>query len=363
MSMPQGYDFGTLYGMADHSAAKPLEPGLYDAVVESAEWGRTKDGTKGAWTIKFRVTTGERANSPLTMTMSVNPVKTDGTPNDKGMGIMFRQLHAMGIPVGPPVGHPGETPFWAMGWTEPNVAQSLVGKVVLLRVSSDDSYDGSPRAKVADIREPRPGAPAQVQQVQQQQPAAMPPGYGQGNAYAQQAMQNGFSPAQQPNYGQPTQPGYLPTQPGGYAPQQPQGPTAPGAWQNAQPQTTPPQQVPGAPAWAQPGVPGQGGLGEFTPQGQSYQPGYQQPQQGQAPQQPQWQDPFAPPQSPNPQQQPGMYQQQQQPQQGYQPQPGQAPPFQPPQNGQAPQGYQQPQQQQPPNQQPQGVPELPPWAQ
>jgi hypothetical protein len=280
------------------------------------------------------------------MTMSINPTKTDGTPNDKGLGIMFRQLGAMGVPV------PPDQPFWTMGWTEENVAQAIVGKPVLLRVIND-AYDGTPRSKVGDIKVAHPGAPTTVQQVQQapvQQQAAMPPGYGGGYGQGQVTMQP-----------------YPPQQPynGAYAQQQaPQGPTAPGPWQNAQqpayPPQQPPQQVPGAPAWAQPPQPGQGGVGEFTSQGQSYQgyAGQQPPQQGQNPYPPQ------PPQQ-------GAYPPA--PAQGYQGSaagqaPGapaqagydQAPPaqFQPP-NGQPPQQAQPPQQQ---PQQPQGAPELPPWA-
>jgi hypothetical protein len=347
--MSQGYDFGGLYGMADMSSVSPLEPGNYDAIVEDAEFGRTKDGTKGAWTIKFRTTTGERAGFPLTMTMSINPTKGDGSPNPQGLGIMFRQLGAMGVPV------PPDQPFWALGWTEANIAEFIKGKPVLIKVITDD-YDG-PRSKVRDIRPPRPGAPLQVQQAPQQQPqGVMPPGqggYGQGQPnYAQQAYgqppQQGYTqqPQQAPAWGQ-QQP-----QQGGYAGQQQpqQGPTAPGPWQNAQQPAAGPQQVPGAPAWAQPPVPGQGGMGEFTAQGQSFQgyPGQQAPNQAQPPQMPNGQGYGQPPF-----QQPG--QEQQPPQQGWQQQP----------NGQPPQAqFQQPQQ--PPNQQPQqpqGAPELPPWAQ
>jgi hypothetical protein len=343
--MSQGYDFGALYGMADTSSIKPLEPGNYDAIVEDAEFGRTKDGTKGAWTIKFRTTTGERAGFPLTMTMSINPTKGDGSPNPQGLGIMFRQLAAMGVPV------PPDQPFWAMGWTEANVADYIKGRPVLIRVADDD-YDGTVRSKVRDIRPARPGAPLQVQQAPQQPQGAMPPGqYQQGGQLPQQGFQGGGGavyPPQQPPYGG-----------GGGAygqPQAAQGPTAPGPWQSAQPPAGGQQQVPGAPPWAQPPVPGQGGMGEFTSQGQSYQ-GYQ----GQQP----------PAQQPGPQYQggPGFPQGPQllpeAPYQGgYQGQPGQQPPFQPPQNGygqpqQAPQ--QQAPQQQP--QQPQGAPELPPWAQ
>jgi hypothetical protein len=357
MSTPQGYDFNALYGMADHSVSSPLEPGQYDAVVETAEFGRTKDGTKGQWTIKFRITTGERANYPLTMTLGINPMKNDGTPNAVGLGIMFRQLGAMGVPV-----PPEQQPFWLQGWTEYNVAEFIKGKPVLLRVITDDSYDGSPRSKVKDIGLPRPGAPLQVQQAPQQPGQANPYqqqaqaafGYGQpqqppmggpgggypapgptqgGPGYPQQVPPNGYpqQPPQQPGYGYPGQQ------------QAPQGPVAPGPWQNAQPPQTGPQQAQGAPGWTQPGQPGQGGMGEFAPQG---------PPQGQ----------------------PNGYPQQGQPPQGYGA-PAQGAPvpgvqFQPgapsPSYGQPPQGYQgQPPQDpnQAQQQPPQNQPPLPPWAQ
>lgn len=349
--MSSGYDFGALYGMADHSSITPLEPGSYDAIVEEAVFGRTKDGTKGAWTITFRTTTGDRAGYKLTMTLSINPNKTDGSPNPQGMGIMFRQLAAMGVPIGPPHQEPGIQPFWTMGWDENYVAQFIKGKPVLLSVYSDE-YDGTTRSKVKDIKAPRPGAPLTVQQPPQvQQQAAYgyaqqppQPGYGQPqmqpNGYAQQ-------PAGQPGYGYAGQQAPAPQPP------QPQGPVAPGPWQNAQPQAGGQAPIPGAPAWAQPPVPGQGGQGEFTAQGQSYQgyAGQAPPQQGTPPQggQPQQWAPQQPPQGQVP---PGG---------GAQPQGGtawQGTPQSAP--GQAPASPSSPQQGQAPQQ---GAPDLPPWAQ
>jgi hypothetical protein len=411
MSMGQGYDFGSLYGMADHSTITPLEPGSYDAVVEEASYGKTKDGTKGAWTIKFRVTTGDRANYPLTMTMSINPTKGDGSPNPQGMGIMFRQLGAMGVPI------PPDQPFWALGWTEEQVALFITGKPVQLR-TINEPYDGQDRTRVRDIRPARPGAPLEVQRapLPNQQQGAMPgqwqqpqPGFAQGAMGGAQAQ-----PWQQAVAGGP---GYENQQPGGPAPgygggaqgwhaQPPQQGQAPGPWQNAQ---QPPQ---GPPVQ---GVPGAGGLGEFTPGGQSQQawqqqPGYGQPPQGYGqPSQPgqggqyQQQGPFqnapggppanqggpsAPPAGAGGQ--PGPYGQ---PQAAWNPtaegaqipgaqgpaQPGNGPAtFSPVQAQQAGNGWgqqdqappaqfqppQQPPAQQPQPQQPQqGAPELPPWAQ
>ncbi len=284
-----GY-FQTLYGAADHSR-RVLDKDNYDAIVESAEWGRTKDGTKGAWTIVFRTTAGQHAGTKLTMTLSVSPKKNDGSENDQGMGIMFRQLHALGIPTGPPYGPPNETPFWIL-WpqgTPQQVAQAMTGRPVLLSVKQDE-YDGITRNKISDIRDPRPGAPTQVQQPQQ----------GQGGP------QQGWGPPQ----GAPG--GYNPSQ--GYGgqqgpPQGYQGQQAPQPWQGQQ-QGPPPNQGQQGPGYAQPPQQGQGGYGEFTQQGQSWQPGTVG-QHNQPPPQ-NWQ---------GGQQQPNGYQGQQQPQQGGEPAP------------------------------------------
>lgn len=388
--MTEGYDFGALYGMADHSVASPLEPGNYDAIVDEAEWGRTKDGTKGAWTIKFRTTTGDRAGYPLTMTLSINPTKSDGSPNPQGMGILYRQLYAMGIPMPPPIGQPGEQGFWQLGWTPDYVAQVIKGRPVLIKVITDN-YDDTARSKVRDIKPARPGAPTQVQQPAQQAQqfyGQQPAGYGQpqgGGMY-----QGGYQPdqAQQMANAAYQSVGMQPPPPQQQYP--PQGQVAPGPWQGQQqPQQGPPpqqyqqqgppqQQVPGVPPWAQPGggQPGQGGQAEFTQAGQSQQPwmqgqgqppaqqgyapqgqpapGMQGPAQGyqQGPPQPQFQQPGYPPQN-GYGGQPGYGAQPNGAQQGMQPgAPGTAP---------ASPSSQQPQQGQPHPQQ--GAPELPPWAQ
>jgi hypothetical protein len=272
--MSSNYDFGALYGMADHSVGRLLENGSYDAIVEDGEWGKTKAGDKDAWTWKFRVTTGEYANSPLTMTMAVSPVKDNGEPNEAGLGIMFRQLGSMGIPV-----PPDQQPWWLLGWTPENVAQAAKGRPVQIAVIKNE-WDGGTNNKVKDIRPPRPGAPLQVQQPPQQFQQQPQQGYSQGYGQPQQPPMGGPGGGyQMPPNGYQQQP---PQQPGyGYAGQQqaapppPQQGQAPGPWQGAQPPAAgQPQQIPGAPAWAQPPQPGQGGMGEFTNQGQSQQ-GYQ----------------------------------------------------------------------------------------
>ena len=349
--MSQGYDFGQLFGRADMSSGVRIDEGVYDAVTVKSTWGKTKDGTKGQWTAETVITTGQYAGTKFTNSITVSPVKNDGEENTKGMGAMFRHLRAHGIPVPPQPGMPGG--FWELGWSAEQVAQAMVGKPVQI-VVKDDEYDGVTRSKIRDYQEPRPGAPAQVQ-LPPQQPAYQ-------NGYGQQPQYAAHQPP--PGYGQ-----------GGQA--------APGPWQNTQ---QPPQAVPGAPEWAQPAVPGAGGLGEFTGQGQSYQPGYMPPPGGGgAAYQPGYDPgpvqggPGYPPQQPSQQyQQPGyppQQQQQQQPPQGYgapataAPAPGaQYPPGAPsPSNGgqpaMPPWAQQGPPQQGPPQDQAPGAVPAPPWAQ
>ena len=297
-----GYDFGAMYGQADMSTGLRMEEDSYPAVVEDAEWGRTKDGTKGSWTIVFRTTAPglkkgqHQAGAKLTMTLSVNPIKTNGDPNPQGLGIMYRQLGAMGVPI------PPAQPFWELGWSPEQVAQAIKGAPVTL-VVKDDEYDGVTRSKVKDIRPATPGAPTTVPQggqqapqpyMQPQQPAQAPQQAPQGSPYVQQAPQPWQQPQGAPQAQQGPPPGYQ------QAPQQ------------APPQQGPPQYNQQQPPYAQQPYPGQGGTGQFTGQGQAIQPGthpghdqmaqqqYQQqppngmPQQGQ-PQGPQDQAPQLPP--------------------------------------------------------------------
>lgn len=343
-----GYNFASLYGQADHSASMMYDAGLYDAVVEESDYGKTKDGTKGAWTIKFRTTSGVNSGkSPVTMTLSISPVKKDGQPNGVGMGIMFRQLGALGVPV-PPESWPAQlgpvppAPFWINpqtgqpfpddGSAERYAAQIMTGRPCQIKIFHDDSYDGTPRMKINAILPPRPGAPTSWQQAQQPQyQAAAPPPLSvtYGNPQAPGFAGGGAAYPGQPQY-TTGGPGY---------PQPPYGGVAGGGGGPAVPAQAPqaqPQPNPAMPAWAQPPVPGEPGLGQFTPQGQGYQPSHMAP-----PGQP---APYAAPPAPQ--------QQQQQQQLPYPPPPGQPPVPQAQYNGQP----QQPQQ-------PQQGPPLPPWEQ
>lgn len=319
------YDFGQLYGQADNSNLLYPE-GWADGVIEDAEYGKSKDGTKGQWQITARVTTGEHAGKV--------PVKTTITishDNPQALGIMFRDLAGLGIPVpdpqNPQVIVNGTAPFWQMGWSEAQVAQAMKGRPVLMNIKHDE-YDGIVRNKIKGFRTARPGAPADWPRQQPQQPGYQqqqpPQGYPQAG-YGQPPADPWAAQLQQPQQPYPGfQPGPAPQQPWNGGQQAPQpGPAYQGApaapAQGQQPAGYP--AGPAAPPWAgQPAQPGAGSFSEFTQQGQSYQPGTTP-----------WQPPQQPTAAP------------QQPWAG-QPQPGQNPQAQPPAG-------------------PDGAPPIPPWAQ
>lgn len=310
------YSWTDLYGLAAQGGSYMYDEGWYAAVVEAAEYGRTKAGDKSAFTVKFRTASGVNAGkSPVTTTIAVSPAKNDGTPNEAGMSIMMRQLGAMGVPVGPAhwppaLGPPPPAGFWIDPQTGQDIgleagghraAAMMAGRPCEIKITHDDSFDGTPRMKVSAIRPPRPGAPMDWPRGDQAAAgypaqAALPPAAQPGSPY--------------PGYQQP-QPGFM--QPGpAVPPGQPAPPVA------AQP-------IPAQPQWTPQAVPGQGGLGEFTQPGQSQQPWMGQQQQQAGPP-PGWQPQPVQQQLPYPQQgQPPVPQAQyngapQQPQQPQQPQ-------------------------------------------
>lgn len=280
---PGGEDFGAMFGKADMSS-NLIEKGRYPGVVESSEYDKTKSGDKNAWTIVFRTTGGMApsyggpgAGTKLTMTLSVNPVKKDGTENNQGLGIMFRQLGAMGVPI------PPAQPFWALGWTPQQAAQAMVGRPVMLSVIQDE-YEGVTRNKVRDIQPPVPGQPTQVPQGQQGAPAP----FGGAQGYGPPQGQQGPPPGQQ-GYGQQAPPNQGPPQQGPPPNQQPWGQPSygqqPPQQDYSQQQGPPAQGPPQGQGFATGGYigPNQGQQG--PPQGQGYQgqqgppqqaPGYQQ---------------------------------------------------------------------------------------
>jgi hypothetical protein len=324
--MSAGYDFSQLYGQANMTGMLNIPEDTYDMVCTKSEWGRSKDGTKGQWTVELSITTGPQAGTKMSNIITINPVKNDGEPNPNGLGMMFRDLSAFGVPVPIPP-----------GWTEQGIAQFMVGKPVRA-VVYDDKYEGDTRSKIRKFLPPLPGAPTQVQQAPQQQQYAQngygqPPqnggpysgsmgGYPQQNGYGQQPaapswggpdQQPGQPPQQtapgpqgqsyQPGYGQQPQggPGY-PTQSAmGAAPGGASGMSGAPATAFSQPgyppQGQPPYGAPvsGAPA---PGAPYQQGAPSPSDQGQPAMPPWaqQQPQPGYQPQQP---GPVNPPQDPS----------------------------------------------------------------
>lgn len=288
------YNFAQLYGQADHSVGTVLDKGRYGAFVEEAEWGRSRDGTKGQWTVVFRTTTGtdlvplSGGGAKLTTSLSISPKKNDGTDNPAGLGILFKQLHALGIPMGPPLDGPEVRPFWEQGISEQQVAAMIKGKPAIIGVVQDE-YEGVTRNKIKQIMPAQQGIPTGPVQDAQPFPGGtgVPgqpvPGMGQAPGYAPGPV----APQQPPQgYPQPVQGQQYP-----YGP--PQGQQAPQPWQ-------PPQQFQGQPGYGQqpgmaaPGQPGMGqppaadpnlppyaqaaypgapGVGQFSPEGQAQQPG------------------------------------------------------------------------------------------
>ncbi len=335
--MSQGYDFGQLYGQANMTGMLRIPEDSYPMICTSSAWGKSKDGTKGQWVVETVITAGQHAGVKMSTNITINPVKNDGTPNPNGLGMMFRDLSAFGVPIPVPP-----------GWNEPGIARFMVGKAIT-GVVKDDEYDDATRSKIKRFEPARPGDPTQLPQQAPQQPQFAQNGFGQldQNQYAPPPPasygapyppQNGFGPPP----GQPAAPSWGgPEQQPGQPPQQ----TAPGPWQQSAPQTQ------GVPEWAQPAQPGQGGMAEFTPQGQSYQPGYgQQPPQQQG---------YQPGQFVSPEQQ--AYLNQQYGQQQAPPPGGPNAAYGAPATGAPAPGA--PYQQGAPSPSDQGQPAMPPWAQ
>ena len=246
----QEYNMADLFNRADHSRSALLDPAWYNVTIESAEWGRDSSNSKGQWKIVGRTTNG---NNKLSTQITISP------DSEKAMGMMFRHLHALGIPTPPPYGAPGTQGWWELGWTPQQVAQAMAGKNLDWYVIRNEYPEGSGNFnnKVKDMR------PAQAG-VQQGPPMPPQPGMPPGQPPSPQPPQQ----APPPGYG--AAPGMPPTPPGYGQPQ------APGQAAYGPPQPGPAQQPgydPNLPPYAQPANPGQPGMGQFTPDGQATQPG------------------------------------------------------------------------------------------
>jgi hypothetical protein len=342
------FSFADVYNQADASGGL-IPDDWYPSLVEKSEFGRTSKGDKWAWTIVFRIASGQPTGRQLTTTMALSPMTNDGQPNPGGMSRTFRQLHALGVPVGDKFGgQPGEQPFFAQfpvpQGAPPEVAnaaikaagdyaaQLMTGRPVRIKVYVDPDWNNN---KIKDIAPSRPGDPTVMPQQAQQ----AGPQYGP----------SGFAPPAQPGGPAPYSP--QAAQQGGYAQPGPQ-PVGPGGqppWQGQPQQGYPPQQFQGQPGMA--GPPAAGAPAAPVPPGAPVGPQAPAPYGQQAPQ-PGYQGdmaagPGSPPAAPDPAGQPGVGQ--------FTPQ-GQAP-QQPPWQGQ-PNGA--PPQQAAPQQ---GAPPPPPWAQ
>jgi hypothetical protein len=284
--MPEQFDWAQLYSQADHSGGL-IDEDWYPTIVTESAFAPTQGGGKWSWTVKVMLSEGKYVGRELTTNVTISPRKNTGEPNPKGLGMTFRQLRSLGIPVGPPVGPATEQPFWAQFPVPPNAspqqhyesiraagqyaASQMVGRPVRVKVYHDD-YEGRTRSKIRDFADAKPGDPRQLPQQQQQQAPAMG-GY-QPGPVAPGYAQPGAQPVQQP---------FTPPYQGPVAPA-PYGQAGPQQWQNAagQPAQAPPQQGP-------PADPSQPGLGQFQPppNGAPQQPQQLPPGQG-APPQPPW---------------------------------------------------------------------------
>jgi len=325
------FDFGTVYGMADSTAGLIETEDWYPAIVGEASYDRTKAGDKWAWTVKFLISAGEYTNKQLTMTLSINPLTRKGEKNSYGLGVVFRQLHTLGVPTGPPFGPQGEQPFWAAFPVSPAnpdlairaagaaAAQAMTGRPCRIYVIKNE-WEGGTNNRVDGIKPAQPGDPTALPQGAQQAP---PQGYAPPMQPTQYQQPQPFTPPQPyPPQGYPQQlaqpvqgqQGYAPPQPGPQGSQWQGQQAPPQQWQNVagQPAEGPPQAGAGAPPVAPQappapaGDPGQPGMGQFAPQGQApaqppAAPPWAQQQQNGAPQvppQPQQAQPGTPGQAP-----------------------------------------------------------------
>lgn len=288
------FNFADVYNTAEATGGM-MDAHTGPSLVEKSEFGRTSKGDKWAWTIVFRLSSGQYTGRQLTMTMSLSPKTNDGRDNSFGMGKTFRQLAALGVPVGEKFsGNPGEQPWFAQfpvpQGAPPEVAnaaikaagdyaaQLMTARPARIKVTQDLEYNNN---KVGDIFPAQPGDPTVMpQQAQagppqqapaQQYPSQQPFPLGYAQSGPQPVGPGGQPPwqGQQPPPQQYGQPGPQAPQPYGQAGPPAQHLTGPGSYSAVQPQQ-------GAPDPA-----GQPGVGQFTPQGQAPPPG--------PPQQPPWQ--------------------------------------------------------------------------
>ena len=180
---PAAPDWRGMYETADNSRGGSYTTGWQPARLTGCEWGLTRNQDKYAWTSVFTLA-GPDNGREITTTMAVSQYTNAGEPNTGGTAKLYRQIGALGAPVGEKFGGPAGSPgFWDLGWTGEQVAAYMVQAAVPVevKITYDEKWENF---KVGDIRAARaPAAPPQQAPAPQGQPQYGP---------------SGFAPPQQP---------------------------------------------------------------------------------------------------------------------------------------------------------------------
>ena len=286
-------DMDRMYDEGDPNASNGYTLGRWPFVVEDVTYGMTNKGDKWMWTIRCRFTDGPNAGRLITAYRAITEYLEDGKPNAGGIAILYGELRALGVPVGPKYGDPeGTVGYWRQGpkvnnWPQQafrneDIGHAMIGRPGVIVVEKDRKdpertrsgriYPPAMAAGPPTGHAPTPGAPGPTPPTPPSPaPATQSAGtYQQGpppQSYPQGPPQGGGQWPQQP------QPGQWPQQPqqGGTAEFQPGTTSNPGQPPQQPWPGQPPQQVAGPPPQA--GPPGQPWPGNGAA------PGQQEPQQ------------------------------------------------------------------------------------
>ena len=259
-------DMDRMYDEGDPNASNGYTLGRWPFVVEDVTYGMTAAGDKWMWTIRVRFTDGPNAGRLITAYRAITEYLEGGKPNASGIAILYSELRALGVPVGPKFGDPeGTVGYWRQGpkvnnWPQQafrneDIGHAMIGRPGVIVVEKDRKdpertrsgriYPPAMAAGPPTGHAPTPGAPGPTPPTP---PSPAPAGPAAGTY-------------QQPGQPAPAMGGYQPGPPAqGYA--QPGGQPG-GQWQ---------QQGPPAGQWPQ-----QGGTAEFQQQTTS-NPGQPPPQ-------------------------------------------------------------------------------------
>ena len=280
-------DMDRMYDEGDPNASNGYTLGRWPFVVEDVTYGMTNKGDKWMWTIRVRFTDGPNAGRLITAYRAITEYLEDGKPNAGGIAILYGELRALGVPVGPKYGDPeGTVGYWRQGpkvnnWPQQafrneDIGHAMIGRPGVIVVEKDRKdpertrsgriYPPAMAAGPPTGHAPTPGAPGPTPPT----PPSPAPATQSAGTY-----QQGPPPQSYPQG---------PPQGGGQWPQQPQQ-AAPGGTAEFQQQTTsnpgqPPQQPwPGQPPQQAAGPPPQAGPPGQPWPGNGAAPGQQEPQQ------------------------------------------------------------------------------------